>query len=161
MKKKAHLHNDFPNASVPLPIHKTGWKSATPSFPKLHLFKNKGYTQDQVQQWNQPCKQDGKTSYSHIWRVIKGMWHMESVFQLGHSFALTLSFSLLTYEENTFRSRTWRWWRWKRKPMTVESEALSGQDVCTQERCVKQKYATCIEDKLDKCVMCLDWRANK
>lgn len=50
MKKKAHLHNDFPNASVPLPIHKTGWKSATPSFPKLHLFKNKGYTQDQVQQ---------------------------------------------------------------------------------------------------------------
>lgn len=92
----------------------TGWKSATLSFPKLPLFQNKGYTQDQVQQWNQPCKQDGKISYSHIQRVIKGKRHMGYVFWLGHGFAIRLSFSLLTYQKKGFQSRRQRW---KRKPM--------------------------------------------
>lgn len=39
--------------------------------------------------------------------------------------------------------------------LTFESEALSGQNVPKKDL-LKNKYVTCMEDKLDKSVACLD-----
>lgn len=49
----------------------------------------------------------------------------------------------------------------KENLLTVESEALSGQDVVPKKDVLNNKYVTCVEDMLDKCVMCLVLKANK
>lgn len=40
--------------------------------------------------------------------------------------------------------------------LTVESEACPGQDIVPKKDVLNNKYITCMKDKLDKCVVCLD-----